>query len=104
MTKNKKPEYTRRQVIKKVMIGGVIATVVLPGKWTRPIIETVITPAHAAASAPATTATSTTPTSTTQSPTTQTSTTQTSTTQTSTTQTTVTTTVTTTIPPTTTPT
>lgn len=52
MSENNDPKYTRRDIIKKVMIGGVLTVIVLPRKWTRPIIETVVTPAHAAASVP----------------------------------------------------
>ena len=48
-------EYTRRDIIKKVLIGGAMATVVLPGKWTKPLINSIVVPAHAQASPPATT-------------------------------------------------
>jgi hypothetical protein len=46
----------RRQVLKYVMIGGVATAVVMPSKWVKPVVNAVIPPAHAAASAPATTA------------------------------------------------
>lgn len=48
-----KPEDTkkisRRRLLKKLAIGGgVIFTAnALPGKWKKPVIESVITPAHA---------------------------------------------------------
>ncbi|MCP4314933.1 MAG: hypothetical protein GY789_02560 [Hyphomicrobiales bacterium] len=51
MSQENKPKYTRREIIKNVMIGGVLTVIVLPRKWTRPIVETVVTPAHAAGSA-----------------------------------------------------
>ena len=51
------PKYNRRDIIKKVLIGGAIATVVLPGKWTKPLVNSIIVPAHAQASAPATSTT-----------------------------------------------
>jgi hypothetical protein len=50
-------KYDRRQVLKVVLIGGVATTVALPSKWTKPIINAVVVPAHAAASAPPTTTT-----------------------------------------------
>jgi hypothetical protein len=43
-------EFDRRRVIKIVTIGGVAATLILPSKWTRPIVQSVIVPAHAQAS------------------------------------------------------
>lgn len=56
--------YDRRQVLKSVVIGGVVTVVSLPRRWTKPIVNAVIVPAHAAASAPATTTTTTTTTTT----------------------------------------
>lgn len=38
-----------------LLIGGVATVLILPSKWTKPVIDTIITPAHAQASAPATT-------------------------------------------------
>ena len=49
-------DLNRRQVIKVVTITGAIATVVLPSKWAKPVIEAVIVPAHAQSSPHATTA------------------------------------------------
>lgn len=43
----------RRQVI--VTIGGVATVLMLPNSWTKPILQSVIVPAHAQASPPATT-------------------------------------------------
>jgi hypothetical protein len=60
-------KFDRRQVMRTVLIGGVLATIMMPSKWTKPLVNSVIVPAHAAASAPATTtaAPTTTPTPTT---------------------------------------
>jgi hypothetical protein len=52
---DKKSGYDRRQVLKYVLIGGVATAVVMPSKWVKPVVNAVIPPAHAAASAPATT-------------------------------------------------
>ena len=52
--------HDRRKVMKTLLIGGVATLVVLPGKWTKPLINAVIVPAHAASSAPPTTTTTTT--------------------------------------------
>ena len=49
-----KPSVDRRQVL-KITLGGVAAALILPHAWTKPIVNSVIVPAHAAASAPATT-------------------------------------------------
>lgn len=51
MDKKSNKLITRRNLI----IGGVATMVVLPSKWTKPVVDTIITPAHAQASAPATT-------------------------------------------------
>src|SRR5450755_4485512 len=42
----------RRRVLKVVTVGGIATTLALPGKWTKPIVKSVIVPAHAAASPP----------------------------------------------------
>lgn len=65
MSNDKSKNISRRQVMKTVVIGGVATMVMLPSKWTKPIVDTVVTPAHAASSAPATTAAPTTTTTTT---------------------------------------
>ena len=46
---------SRRTAMKSivVVVGGVATTVMLPGKWTRPLIDSVIVPANAAALSPA---------------------------------------------------
>ncbi len=40
----------RRQAVKIITVGGVAATLLLPTKWTKPVIESVVVPAHAQAS------------------------------------------------------
>jgi hypothetical protein len=50
--------FDRRQIIRTVLIGGALATVILPTKWTKPLFNSVVVPAHAAASPPPTTGTS----------------------------------------------
>ncbi len=57
MSEGNKKNISRRQVMTTVAIGGVATAVMLPGKWTKPIVDSVITPAHAASSAPPTTVT-----------------------------------------------
>jgi hypothetical protein len=44
----------RRRILKFATVGG-IATILLPSKWVAPIVKSVVVPAHAAASAVATT-------------------------------------------------
>lgn len=47
---------SRRRAIKVLGAGGVVAaTLMLPSKWTKPVVESIIVPAHAQASAPPTT-------------------------------------------------
>jgi hypothetical protein len=48
-------QHDRRQVL-KVIIGGVATALILPSAWTKPVISSMVAPAHAAASAPPTTA------------------------------------------------
>jgi len=49
---------SRRRLLQILGVGGAIAaTVALPGKWTRPVVETIVVPAHAQASATASTST-----------------------------------------------
>ena len=57
---NHDKQHDRRKVMKILLIGGVATAVMLPGKWTKPIVNAVIVPAHAAFSAPPTTTTTTT--------------------------------------------
>ena len=47
--------FTRRRVL-NVMIAGVATTLVLPGKWSKPIVNAIVAPAHAVTSPPRTTA------------------------------------------------
>ncbi len=51
--------HDRRQVL-KVIIGGVATALILPSKWSKPVISSMLAPAHAAASPPPTTTTTTT--------------------------------------------
>jgi hypothetical protein len=46
---------SRRSAMKSivVVVGGVATTVMLPGRWTRPLIDSVIVPANAATLSPA---------------------------------------------------
>jgi hypothetical protein len=54
MEQDKNP--TRRRVLTIAGIGGASAvTVMLPAKWTRPIVESIVVPAHAQASSATTT-------------------------------------------------
>jgi hypothetical protein len=58
---------TRRDVVKKItiLVGGVATLIELPARWTRPVVESVIAPAHAALSGTTTTTTTAAPTTTT---------------------------------------
>jgi hypothetical protein len=49
----------RRQVL-KIAAGGAAVAILLPRQWTKPLVNAVIVPAHATASAPPTTTTTTT--------------------------------------------
>ncbi|MGE3529426.1 MAG: hypothetical protein AB7G54_08350 [Methyloceanibacter sp.] len=40
----------RRQILKIFTIGGVATALVLPASWTKPLVKSVIVPAHAQAS------------------------------------------------------
>ena len=53
---------TRRDVVKKItiVVGGVATLIELPARWTKPVVESIIAPAHAALSATTTTTTTTT--------------------------------------------
>jgi hypothetical protein len=46
----------RRDILRATLGGGALAPMVLPEQWVRPVVKTLIVPAHAAAS-PATTTT-----------------------------------------------
>jgi hypothetical protein len=41
---------TRRRVLQSLGIGGAVLAIGLPTRWTRPVVESIIVPAHAAAS------------------------------------------------------
>jgi hypothetical protein len=44
----------RRNILRGVLGGGALAPLVLPEQWSKPVVKSLIVPAHAAAS-PATT-------------------------------------------------
>lgn len=50
----------RRKIAKVLMIGGAVKAVTLPARWAKPLVATVLIPAHAVASTTTTTTTSTT--------------------------------------------
>ena len=57
---DKPKHYDRRFVSKTVIIGGIATAILLPSKWTRPIVNSIVVPAHAVSSAPPLTTTTTT--------------------------------------------
>lgn len=64
---------TRRDVVKKIaiVVGGAVTLIALPSQWTKPVVQSIVAPAHAALSvAAATTAAPTTAAPTTAAPTT----------------------------------
>ena len=49
---------SRRRALKVLGLGGAVGvTLALPSKWTRPVVESIVVPAHAAASRKSTTTT-----------------------------------------------
>jgi hypothetical protein len=56
----KNNKFSRRRALKIVASGAVVATIALPSKWTRPVVESIVVPAHAQASPTPTTGTGTT--------------------------------------------
>jgi len=50
----------RRRMLRTALSGGALAPLVLPEKWAKPIVKTLVVPAHAAASPATTTAAPTT--------------------------------------------
>ncbi|WP_457937714.1 hypothetical protein [Mesorhizobium sp. 10J20-29] len=56
----KNNKVSRRRALKIVASGAVVATIALPSKWTRPVVESIVVPAHAQASPTPTTGTGTT--------------------------------------------
>lgn len=51
------PGNDRRAVLKAALAGGSLGALLLPGSWIKPVLETVIVPAHAATSTAVTTTT-----------------------------------------------
>jgi hypothetical protein len=51
----------RRRILQIALGGGSLSPLVLPERWVKPVVRSVIVPAHAAASPAATTTTTTTP-------------------------------------------
>jgi len=49
-------EVNRRNILRAALGGGAVAPLVLPEQWTKPVVKSLLVPAHAAAS-PATTTT-----------------------------------------------
>lgn len=49
LLENTSPSHSRRAVLKKIVAGtGIAATVAaLPEKWTQPVVDKVLVPAHA---------------------------------------------------------
>jgi hypothetical protein len=39
---------TRRRVLEILTVGGLTVTILLPSRWIKPVVESVIVPAHAA--------------------------------------------------------
>jgi len=52
----------RRKIVKRILAGGstVLGTYALPDKWTKPLVQSVVLPAHAGMSVVPTTTTTTT--------------------------------------------
>jgi hypothetical protein len=55
---NVQPGADRRQVLKKILLGGGLAagSAILPDKWAKPVVDVIIAPAHAQTSPLPTTA------------------------------------------------
>lgn len=51
------PGNDRRAVLKTALAGGSLGALLLPGSWIKPVLDTVIVPAHAATSTAVTTTT-----------------------------------------------
>ena len=51
----------RRRILQIALGGGSLSPLVLPERWVKPVVKSVIVPAHAAASPATTTTTTTTP-------------------------------------------
>jgi hypothetical protein len=41
---------TRRRVLQILTVGGLTATIALPSRWIKPVVEAIVVPAHAQAS------------------------------------------------------
>jgi hypothetical protein len=50
-----KSNVSRRDLVRIILIGGVVTSVVVPNRWTKPIVTAYAAPPHGAASAPPTT-------------------------------------------------
>ncbi len=50
----------RRNILRGALGGGALAPLVLPEQWTKPVVKTLVVPAHATASPATTTAAPTT--------------------------------------------
>ncbi|MBI5321079.1 twin-arginine translocation signal domain-containing protein [Bradyrhizobium sp.] len=50
---------TRRDVVKKItiVVGGAVMLIALPSQWTKPVVRSIVAPAHAALSVAAPTTT-----------------------------------------------
>lgn len=46
----------RRHILRSALAGGALALAALPERWTRPVVRTLLVPAHAASSPATTTA------------------------------------------------
>jgi hypothetical protein len=46
-------ELSRRKLLERVALGGAaISVTLLPSKWVKPVVETIVVPAHAQVSGP----------------------------------------------------
>jgi hypothetical protein len=41
---------TRRRVLEILTVGGLTVTILLPSRWIKPVLESIVVPAHAQAS------------------------------------------------------
>jgi len=41
---------TRRRVLQILTVGGLTATILIPSRWIKPVVEAIVVPAHAQAS------------------------------------------------------
>jgi hypothetical protein len=45
--KDEEPVAERRRLLKQAMAGGIVGAALLPERWLRPVVDSVIVPAHA---------------------------------------------------------